>query len=322
VGRVERDAGLLGTGPGPTEHLRRIARRIVAEALKQVPLRAALLTGSGGRGDADAYSDLDLIVYVDELPPDDVLVAIREAVGGTDPKGRDRTDHFCGEEFRIGGVRTEVSFGTVARVEWRLDQLLERLEEIDSPLQKVALGILEGTPLHGEELIARWQARLRDYPEPLRRAMIERHWRFVPLWYQADSIAMRDAELWRVDALLEGAFNLLAVLAGLNRLYFTRFELKRMRALVASMELAPPRLAERLESLFRLEATGAAAELGRLVNETRALVAAEFPHLELSLEHAPGTRQQPWTRPGNIGRSGSSTSVSDEIQSGGVERST
>lgn len=311
-----------GNLSGPTEHLRRLATRIVAEAVELVPLRAALLTGSAGRGDADAYSDLDLILYVDELPPDDVLDEIREAMGGTDAKHRDRTDHFCGDEFRIGGVRTEVSFGTVARVEWRLDQLLERLEEIDSPLQKVALGILEGMPLYGEELIARWQARLGDYPEPLRRAMIERHWRFVPLWYHADSIAMRDAELWRLDAMLDSAFNLLGVLAGLNRLYFTRFELKRMRALVANMELAPPSVAERLESLFRLEASAAAEELERLVDETRALVAAELPDLELPLEHPPGTRQLPWSEPNNIRRDGSSIPVSDEIQSGGVERST
>jgi hypothetical protein len=94
--------------------------------------------------------------------------------------------------------------------------------------------------------------------------------------------------------LLEAAFNLLAVLGGLNRLYSTRFELKRMRAHVAKMELAPPRLADRLESLFRLEAEQAAAELGRLVEETRALVAREFPDLELPLRFPPGERQKPW----------------------------
>jgi predicted nucleotidyltransferase len=316
---MARDARLLTSA---THHLRELARALVDAALERVSLQAALLTGSAGRGDADFYSDLDLILYVDELPPEEALVAIREAMDGTDAMRRGRTNHFCSEEFRIGGVRTEVSFVTVARVEWRLDQLLERLEEIDSPLQKVVLGIVEGMPLHGEELIARWQKRLRDYPEPLRRAMIEHHWRFVPLWYHGDSIALRDAELWRLDCLLDGAFNLLGVLAGLNRLYFTRFELKRMRALVANMEVAPPRLAERLESLFRLEARAAAAELGRLVDETRALVAAELPDLELSLEHPPGTRQLPWTKLGNIGWDESSVPEGDEIQNGAVERLT
>jgi predicted nucleotidyltransferase len=278
-----------------TEHLRGVARQVVAVALERVPLRAAIVVGSAGRGDADFYSDLDLILYVDELPPERTLAEVRAAVGGTNPirKG-EPTEHFCGEEFEVDGVRAEVSFMTVARVEWRMDQLLERLEEIDSPVQKVFAGMLEGLPLYGEKLVERWQARMRDYPEPLRRAMVERHWHFFPLWYHGEAMAARDAELWRLDMLLEAAFNLLAVLAGLNRLYFRRAELKRMRALIARMELAPPRLADRLESLFRLEREAAAVELGSLVEETRALVTRELPDLELPLQFPPGQQQKPW----------------------------
>lgn len=141
----------------------------------------------------------------------------------------------------------------------------------------------------------RWRARVCEYPEPLRRAMVEQHWNFFPLWYYDEQIAVRDAELWRLDMLLDAAFNLLGVLAGLNRLYFTRFELKHMRGLIAKMQLAPPQLADRLESLFNLEPVPAATELGRLVEETRALVAAELPELELPLRFPPWTRQQPWS---------------------------
>jgi predicted nucleotidyltransferase len=278
-----------------SEYLRALARRIVDAAVERVPLRAAMLVGSAGRGDADFYSDIDLLLYVDELPAEEALAEIRAAVGGRNAIGRGPTEHFRGEEFELDGVRTEVSFLTVARVEWHLDQVLDRLEEIDSPLQKVLSGMLEGLALYGEELVERWGERVRDYPEPLRRAMVERHWHFFPLWYYRASIAARDAELWRLDMLLEAAFNLLGALAGLNRLYFTRFELKRTRALIAKMELAPPDLAERLESLFRLEPEPAAAELGRLVEETRALVAAELPDVDLSLRFPPETRQPPWS---------------------------
>jgi predicted nucleotidyltransferase len=282
---------------GPTQHLRGLAGRIVDEALERVPLRAAIVVGSAARGDADFYSDLDLLLYVDELPAAEALSEIRAAVGGTNPKAKGApTEHFCGEEFDLDGVRTEVSFMTVARVEWRIDRL-ERLEEIDSQTQKVLSGMLEGLPLHGAELVRGWQARLLDYPEPLRRAMVERHWSFFPAWYYGEALAARDAELWRLDILLEAAFNLLAVLAGLNRLYFARSELKRMRALIARMELVPPRLADRLESLFRLPPAQAAAELGRLVEETRALVTRELPDLELSLQFPPGRRQTPWRLP-------------------------
>ena len=277
-----------------TAYLCGLARQIVDAALERTPVTAALLTGSAGRGDADRFSDLDLILYVDELPTDEILDEIREAVGGVNAIRRERTEHFCGEEFELHGVWTEVSFATVARTEWRLDQLLDRLEELDSPLPKVALGIMEALPLHGEEVIERWQRRLRDYPEPLRRALVERHWRFMPLWYYEEAFRSRDAELWRLDVLLEGSFNLLAVLAAVNRLYFTRFELKRMRALTARMTTAPPGLAERLESLFRLEPQAAAEEFERLVAETHALVQCELPDLELPLRFPVGARQRPW----------------------------
>jgi 8-oxo-dGTP pyrophosphatase MutT (NUDIX family)/predicted nucleotidyltransferase len=277
-----------------TEHLRALASRIVDAARERVPLRAALLVGSAGRGDADFYSDLDLLVYVDELPTDETLDEVRAAVGGVNPIRRERTEHACGEEFELDGVRTEVPFITVSRADWQLDQLLEELNEVDSPHQKVLLGLLEGLPLYGEDLVERWRSRVRAYPEPLRRAMIDRYWDFFPVWYYRESMAVRDAELWRLDMVLEAAFNLLGVLAGLNRLYFARFQLKHTREFVAQMAFAPPDLVERLESLFRAEPEAAAAELERLIEETRALVAREFPDLELTLRFPPGARQQPW----------------------------
>jgi predicted nucleotidyltransferase len=276
------------------DRLRALGREMVPAALARVPLRGALLAGSAGRGDADFYSDLDLLLYVDALPGPEVLPGLRRAVGGDEPVEPRSDEGFLGEVFFVRGVRTEVSFVTVEVVERRLDELLSDVERFDSPSQKILMGIAEGLPLYGEGLVRRWQERLRTYPEALRVRMIERHWRILPLWYYHDVIAARDAELWRLDALLDAAFDLLAVLAALNRVYFTRFELKRTRQLVSRLERAPPRLADGLESLFRLEPEAAASELGRLVEETRALVLAELPQAELPLSFPPGTRQLPW----------------------------
>ena len=275
-----------------TDHVRALARRVVAAALELGPLRAALLPGSGARGDADFFSDVDLLLYVDELPPDDRLERLREAVEGTNPVT------IAPElvQFDVAGVPVQVSYRTLARIDEELDSALIRLEEVvDSPNQKMLSGLLEGLPLHGEDVIAVWRDRAAAYPEPLRRASIEHHWRFFPLWYFGEAMSRRDGELWRLDMLLEGAFNLLGVLAALNRVYYARFELKRFRALVAKLTLAPPQLADRLESLFRLPAAEAADELGRLVVETRELVRRELPDLELPLRRPPGERIRPWT---------------------------
>ena len=47
----------------PSRHLRELARRITDVYLRHMALSGAILTGSGARGDADRYSDLDLIMY-------------------------------------------------------------------------------------------------------------------------------------------------------------------------------------------------------------------------------------------------------------------
>jgi hypothetical protein len=275
----------------PTEHVRALARRVVDAALLLGPLRAAALAGSGARGDADRYSDVDLLLYVDEPPPDDRLERLREAVGGGNRV-------WIAEprlvQFEVDGVAVQVGYQTLAEMDEELDRALLRLEVVASPNQKMLGGLLEMLPLYGEDVLGRWRERAERYPDELRRAAIEHHWRFFPLWYYGDAMRSRDAELWRLDMLLEASFNLLGVLAALNRVWFARFELKRFRAFAAKLALAPPDLADRVESLFRLPADDAADELGRLVLETRELVAAELPDLELPLRRPPGTRIQPW----------------------------
>jgi len=122
-------------------------------------------------------------------PTNEAIAQVRNEVGGVEPlKRHDPTDYANGEEFQLGGVRTEVGFTTVERIEWQLDQLLFELDDIASPKQKFLAGLAEGLPLYGEPLIERWQTRLRDYPENFRREMIRRHWNFFPLWYYGEAI--------------------------------------------------------------------------------------------------------------------------------------
>ncbi len=275
-----------------TEHVRALARRVVAAALELGPLRAALLAGSGARGDADRYSDVDLLLYVDEPVEEGRLERLCEALGG------ERLLRLGPElvQFEVGGVAVQVVYYTLARLDDELDTALVRHEEvIDSPNQKLLSGLLEGLVLYGEDVVAPRRERAEAYPEPLRRAAIEQHWQFFPLWYYGPAMAGRDAELWRLDMLLDASFNLLGVLAALNRVWYARFQLKRVRAFEAKLRLAPPRLADRLESLFALPPDEAADELARLVVETKALVEAELPDLELPLRRGPGERLQPWS---------------------------
>jgi Nucleotidyltransferase domain len=277
----------------PTDRLRALAGRVADVVVEEMAPRSVLLTGSAATGEADFYSDIDLIVYCDELPTEERIGTAIERVGGQDRRHiYPRTDDEHGESFELGRIQCQLAFVTVRCADGEVERVLAG-EELESPLQKAVEGIVDGSPLHGPELIERWRERVADYPDSLRRAMIERHWRFFPLWYVDGQVAERDALLWRQEILVDAAFDLLAVLAALNRLYFTRFQLKRMRKLVGRMRLAPPDLANRLERLF--ESEDAAHELERLVAETQALVAAELPDLELRLRQPIGARREPWS---------------------------
>jgi len=280
----------------PSEHLRSLARRISAVVTEETDPRAILLVGSAARGEADLYSDLDLIVYCDELPTVERVDAVLERLGGT---AREliypRTEDDHGESFQLAGVECQVAFTSVSAAERELERALGT-EELESPLQKVVEGIQQGLPLRGEELIAVWRARVAEYPDSLRRSLIVRHWRFFPLWFTARRLAVRDTYIWRRQVLVNAALDLLAVLGALNRLYMApHFELKRLRKLTARMTLAPPDLADRLERLFEADAEEAALELERLVGETKALVEAELPDLVLPPLRRPlGARHQPF----------------------------
>jgi predicted nucleotidyltransferase len=280
----------------PTEQLRALARRITDAYLRHMTLSGAILAGSGARGDADRYSDLDLLLYAEEVPPAEAPAAARRELGtgravvllAHGPNG------FL-DQFPLEGVQCQVGVIPLGDVEDELDGLLVDHEGLDTPVAKIATGLLEGIPLYGDELIARLRARVADYPQGLREAMVRHWWRFFPLWYHEPSLAVRDAPLWRQEELVNAAYALIGTLAGVNSLYFARFEFKRQRAFLEKLVLAPPRFAERLESLFALPPAEAVAELGALVLETQAIVQRELPGVDVTLRRPPGgARVEAW----------------------------
>jgi predicted nucleotidyltransferase len=279
----------------PTARLRDLARRITDAYLRHMPLAGAVLTGSGARGDADRFSDLDLLLYAEEVPSAEAAAAAQRELGaGTPVVLLPHGPNGFLDQFALDGVQCQVGVIPVGDVDDELDGLLVDHEGLDSPVGKIATGLLEGIPFHGEELIARWRARVDDYPDGLREAMVRHWWRFFPLWYHERSLVSRDAGLWRQEELVNAAYALIGTLAGVNRLYFARFEFKRQRAFISKMSIAPPHLADRLESLFSLAPEEAIAELGALILETQAIVERELPGVDVTLRRPPGAHVEPW----------------------------
>jgi hypothetical protein len=98
-----------------TTFLRALARRVVDSYLAHGEPRAALLVGSAATGDADFYSDLDLIVYYDRVPPPEAVAETPRELGAeryrstpwSDESGQPDADGY-GERYHVGGIECQV----------------------------------------------------------------------------------------------------------------------------------------------------------------------------------------------------------------------
>ncbi|GAB4191598.1 MAG: hypothetical protein OHK0022_05420 [Roseiflexaceae bacterium] len=279
-----------------TRYLTALAQRVTAPYMELPHTRAVLLTGSVSENVTDHFSDLDISVYYDELPSEEQLAAIRAGHGAPDRLWLlgDRADGGVIEAYLVEGVECQIVHTTVSAWEASIATVLERLE-VESPLQKAMDGTLHGIALHGEPLIAGWQARLAAYPDALAEAMVRHYLRFFPLWYIRDRFLVRDALLWRCQAMAETGQHILGVLAGLNRQYFSTFQFKRMRRFIDQMSIRPPNLAERIELLLSPDVETAITTLEELVAEVATLVEQHMPQVDTAAVRVRlGKRQQPW----------------------------
>jgi hypothetical protein len=186
--------------------------------------------------------------------------------------------------YRFDGIEVQTVAQRIADLEGRLGKVADG--DVDWVTAKIAIGVLEGLPLRGAELIREWKARAR-YPELLRRREVEANLGWFPIWKIDAHLAARDAALFRRQMLLEGAFRVVAVLSAVNRLYFTTFQFKRARAHTDQMEVKPDRLADRLDVVANAALSDAAAELGKLVEETKAIVRSEMGDVEVEMPWRP-----------------------------------
>jgi hypothetical protein len=268
-----------------SEQRRTIADRIVKGLAARTDLRATLLAGSVAKGTADEHSDIDLLNYYDDLPDQQTFdEVLRDAGGeGIGDLGDPRPEGFA-VLYRFDGIEVQ----TGGQLITDLDRRLARIEagDVDWITAKVAMGLLEGSPLHGDVLIHKWRSRAR-YPEPLRRREVDANLGWFPIWALDHHLASRDAELFRRQMLLDGAFKVVAVLSAVNRLYFTTFQFKRAGAHVDQMKVKPDRLSERLDRVANAPPSEAAAELRKLVEEAKTIVRRELPDVDVEAPWQP-----------------------------------
>jgi hypothetical protein len=276
-------------------YLDALARRIAAPFVDAGAV-AAMIVGSTAKGTADEWSDLDLVLFYDVWPGRSALDGARRSLDPSDvvTLGGDLDGEVYLEQMLVGGVACQLVHQTMAAWQETVAVVLDELD-VASPVQKALSGLHEGVPIHGDSLIASLRAAAA-YPERLRVRMVEANLGVCPLWRLQDGLARRDAELWQRSELVAGLQRVLAIVAGVNAVYFSTFQLKHVAALAASLRVAPPGLAERIDAALVAPMPVAAAELERLLDETLAIVESELPAVDVTAaRRGIGMRASPWS---------------------------
>jgi hypothetical protein len=279
-----------------SQYLLELVKRNLKAYIANPKTKAAMITGSVAEDLCDEYSDCDVMLYYDELPSEQELNLARQQNQGSELVEilGDRHEGAFGETFRMNGVECQFAHATIAQWEKEISSILEEFD-VQSPIMKGMSGILIGIPLYGETLIQQWKAKVANYPDGLAQRMVEHYLKFFPIWGMQEKLARRDTTLWYYQILVESAQNLLGVLSGLNRLYYSTFQFKRMGKFIEQMSIAPMNLTSRLESLFRAEPHVAANQIEQLVRETLDLVDTYMPQVDTSsVRRKVGWRQHPW----------------------------
>lgn len=236
--------------------------------------REIAATGSVGAGLADSYSDVELSFFVDARPPVDAVRAWLESAGATDV--------LAGEQE--AGVWAWCRFGDVevepywSELDWLHGEVEAVLAAETTEHRRIALGyvLTHCRPLRTEGVLAELGERLAAYPDVLRRQLIEDAVAGWEIPSPRLGPALRGDRFAVEGFLVHDAERVLRIVFALNR----RWEPPRWKWLayhVSSVELAPPRLAERVVAvLLESDAVVAVARMLELVRETLSLVPDEF----------------------------------------------
>jgi hypothetical protein len=253
--------------------LRSIAQAI-ADALPPA-VEEVVLTGSVSRGVADDVSDIEmLIVSGDELELDQcfLLAAACDVTGlGTwGPQGV-ATKRVSG--YR-DGVPVELIWWSRAHAETAIDAIFS------GDLSATADALASGVALRTSGLLARWQERLRHYPDELASARIEE----AALTWGGFAAAglltlVRPGErLALVERMVDDASRTVRIVFATNRVW--QPTLKRLADRAATLTYKPERLAERIEeALTEANPHRALLVMTELQAETAAL-APDGPNID------------------------------------------
>ena len=253
-----------------------VALRAIAQSIADAlpPVDEVVVTGSVSRGSADDVSDIELLIVTpDELELTECF-ALAAACGLTRIATWGRQDVPTKRvSGYLDGAPIELIWWSRAYAEQAVDAIFA------GEVSTTADALVHGIALHTSGLLARWQERLRNYPDALAGAQIED----AALTWGGFAAAglltiVRPGErLALVERMVDDASRVVRIVFALNRVWPPT--LKRLADRTAALPRKPERLSERVdEALTEHDPVTALLTMTELQLET-VLLAPDGPNV-------------------------------------------
>ena len=257
-----------------------LANEVIPFYVPHDGIEMAILSGSPPKGLSDQYSDLDVIVFWSKIDVEWLEEnPLREIECERKYFRRMGEEDVYLESHYFGPLKVDLGHITMDAWEQEVDDVIVRHDTDPSKLGAIA-GFLTALPLHGHELVQRWKERAGSYPDELAHKVVRTHRRFFVPGYLVNQAYGRGDTLAYYDGVCLMLKNLLNILAGLNRVYFSTEEPRWLSYYLARMPVKPERAAERIQSVLTLKGEEAVAVLEGLMADVLALIAEHMPDVD------------------------------------------
>jgi hypothetical protein len=256
------------------------AREVIQFYVPREGISMVVLGGSPPKGLSDDFSDLDIIVYWDEI---DVAWLEQDPLEGIQCERKymrrmGEQDIYLESQY-FGELKVDLGHLTMGVWKEMVDNVLERLDTDPSNLGALA-GFMSSIPLYGDALVKEWKERIAPYPDELAVKLVRQHRRFFVPGYLKNQALGRGDLLAYYDGLCAMLKNILNILAALNRIYFSAEEPRWIEYSLDRMPIRPHDAWNRMRAVLTTEGEEAVGILDGLIMDVLALIDEHMPQID------------------------------------------
>ena len=246
----------------------------------QKDVRMIVLGGSPSRNLSDAYSDVDMIVYWEQIDQAFIDNVPLKNLGG-DLKVHLNMQTSQMELYYFDTLIFEVGHVTMGVWEEMVDSVLEKHQGNPMVLKSLG-GFLDSIPIYGQDQVAEWKTKVKTIPDEFAVKFVERNLSFY--WHGCikNQGLKRGEVVFFYDAVCQTVKRLMAILSGLNGRYFAVYEPRWIDYELSKMSIKPDRMWERIQNLYEIDRYQALDQMEQLIREVVDLVKLHMPQVDMT----------------------------------------